>query len=233
MNDKSTKAEDESHEAPTGGETATDTITHEMASTEQSEAPMPEQTATDELVKAEQHEQIATSEKRSNVGEIAAASGAVASAGGITAGVAGACAGGCALVATGGLVGGGAAVAPIAWAGAPAYLGAKAINHYAFNEQEAAESEEKEAREAARKATNIGALVGVGTTATITVSNGIRTAAVFAKLSSVGGLIGAGPVAGGVMLALIPIATAGIAGAGVYYATKKFKKTNIETAVLA
>lgn len=162
------------------------------------------------------------SEQSLNIGEIAAASGAVVSAGGIAAGVAGACAtGGCAIMSAGGFVGGSAAAGPVVMAGAPAYLGAKAINHYAFKDEATLEPEEAQAREAARKATNIGALVGVGTTAAITVSNGFRTAAVMTKLAAIGGMLGGGAVTGGVMLALLPIATAGIAGAGVYYAKKK------------
>lgn len=161
-------------------------------------------------------------ENKLNVGEFAAASGAVVSAGGIAAGIAGACAtGGCAIMSAGSFVGGSAAAGPVVMAGAPAYLGAKAINHYAFKDEATLEPEEAQAREAARKATNIGALAGVGATAAITVSNGFRTAAVMTKLAAIGGMLGGSAVTGGVMLALIPIATAGIAGAGVYYAKKK------------
>ena len=165
-------------------------------------------------------------EKNSSIGEIAAASGAAVSAGGIAAGIAGACAtGGCAVMSAGSFVGGSAAAGPVVMAGAPAYLGAKAINHFAFKHEETLEPEEAEAREAARKATNIGALTGIGATAAITLSNGYRTAAVMTKLASIGATLGGSAVTGAAMLALLPIATAGIAGASVYYAKKKFKQT--------
>lgn len=166
------------------------------------------------------------SEKSINIGEVAAASGAVVSAGGIASGIAGACAtGGCAIMSAGSFVGGSAAAGPVVMAGAPAYLGAKAINHYAFKDEATLEPEEAAARETARKATNMGALVGVGTTAAITVSNGFRTAAVMTKLAAIGSVLGGSAVTGGVMLALLPIATAGIAGAGAYYyAKKKFEQ---------
>ncbi|WP_207252953.1 hypothetical protein [Thiothrix fructosivorans] len=176
-----------------------------------------------EVTKAESElAETSVAENKLKVGEVAAASGAVVSAGGIAAGIAGACAtGGCAIMSAGSFVGGSAAAGPVVMAGAPAYLGAKAINHYAFKDEITLEPEEAQAREAARKATNIGALVGVGATAAITVSNGFRTAAVMTKLAAIGGMLGGSAVTGGVMLALIPIATAGIVGAGVYYAKKK------------
>ena len=88
------------------------------------------------------------SEKNLKIGEIAAASGAVVSAGGIAAGIAGACAtGGCAIMSAGSFVGGSAAAGPVVMAGAPAYLGAKAINHYAFKDEITLEPEEAQARE--------------------------------------------------------------------------------------
>lgn len=156
-----------------------------------------------------------------NATEAASLAGAAVSTGSIGAAVSGAClSGACgiaSMTAAGGVVGASLAAGPTLIAGAPAYVGAKGINHLAFKDQEGLAREESEARRIARTATNIGAVAGIAGTAAISLSRGVKSAAVIAKLTSVGGLVGGGTMTGAVLLAALPIATAGALGAGAYY----------------
>ncbi len=153
-------------------------------------------------------------------GEVAGIAGAVASTGSIAAATTAAClTSGCiiaSMTAAGSVLGASAAAGPVFIAGAPAYVGAKAINRLAFKEGEEFDQEENQARASARRATGIGALGGVFATGAISLSNGFSTSAVVARLVSVGALAGGGSMTGAVLLALLPIATAGALGGAVY-----------------
>ena len=153
-------------------------------------------------------------------GEVAGIAGAVASTGSIAAATTAAClTSGCiiaSMTAAGSVLGASAAAGPVFIAGAPAYVGTKAINRLAFKEREDVDQEENDARASARRATGIGALSGIAATGAITLSNGVSTSAVVARLVSVGALVGGGSMTGAVLLALLPVATAGALGSAAY-----------------
>jgi hypothetical protein len=153
-------------------------------------------------------------------GEAAGLVGAAASTGGIAAATTAAClTSGCiiaSMTAAGAAVGASAAAGPMLIAGAPAYLSTKAINRFAFQARDDFDPLETERRAAARRATGIGALLGVAGTGVISLSGGLSTAAVVQRLRSVGALVGGGSMTGAVLLALLPAATAGAFGVAGY-----------------
>jgi hypothetical protein len=89
------------------------------------------------------------------------------------------------LAAAGGVVGGGMAAAPAVLAAGPAYAGAKIMNETLFKEQPDLSEEERDARAAARTATNIGAAAGVAGAGLVTVAGGASGAAIMGTLARV------------------------------------------------
>ena len=118
--------------------------------------------------------------------------------------------------AAGGVVGGGIAAGPVVMAGAPALIGSQAINRVAFKESEDASESENYARVSARRATNVGAVLGLGGTVAATLSRGLSGPAVATSLKAAGALIGGGAMTGIFVLAAVPVVSAGALGAGVY-----------------
>ncbi len=155
-----------------------------------------------------------------DVGEAAGVVGAVASTGSIAAATTAAClTSGCiiaSMTAAGAVLGGSAAAGPMLIAGAPAYVGTKTINTFVFAEREGSSQAEIGRRAIARRATGYGSLIGVLGIGAITLSEGLSTSAVVGRLVRVGALVGGGSMTGAVLLALLPVATAGAFGATAY-----------------
>lgn len=153
-------------------------------------------------------------------GEAAGVVGAVASTGSIAAATTAAClTSGCIIAsmsAAGAVFGASAAAGPMLIAGAPAYVGTKTINKFVFTEREGLSQAEIDRRAVARRATGYGGLIGVLGIGAITLSEGLSTPAVVGRLVRVGALVGGGSMTGAVLLALLPVATAGAFGATAY-----------------
>ena len=123
------------------------------------------------------------------------------------------------LAAAGGIVGGGMAMGPAVIAAGPAYLGSRGIIQAFFKDGEGLCEQERSARKAARIGTNVGAAAGLAGVGATTIAGGASGAAIMSTLASVGGAVGGGAIAGTLMLAVLPVATA--AGLG-YWIYKKF-----------
>lgn len=155
-----------------------------------------------------------------DVGEAAGVVGAVASTGSIVAATTAAClTSGCiiaSMTAAGAVLGASAAAGPMLIAGAPAYVSTKTINKLAFAEREGLSQTEIDRRAFARRATGYGSLIGVLGVGAVTLSEGFSTSAVVGRLVLVGAFVGGGSMTGAVLLALLPVATAGAFGATAY-----------------
>jgi hypothetical protein len=108
------------------------------------------------------------------------------------------------------------AAAPAVLAAGPAYAGAKIMNETLFKDQPDLCQEERDARSAARTATNIGAVAGVAGAGAVTVAAGASGAAIMSTLAGIGGLVGGGAIAGTAIVAAAPVAVAGAIGYGIY-----------------
>ncbi len=87
---------------------------------------------------------------------------------------------------------------------------------WANKDEAGLELEERNAREAARKAARIGATVGVVGAGAATVAGGTSGAAIMSTLATIGGAVGGGALTGTAVVALAPVAAAGAIGYGVY-----------------
>jgi hypothetical protein len=90
------------------------------------------------------------------------------------------------------------------------------MNETLFKDDPNLESEERDARSAARIATGIGATAGVAGAGVVTIAGGASGAAIMGALAGIGSVVGGGAIAGTAVVALAPIAIAGSIGWGVY-----------------
>ena len=120
------------------------------------------------------------------------------------------------LAAAGGIIGGGMAAGPAALALGPAYAGTQAINKVLFEDKPDLPAKERQARQAGRIATGAGAVAGIAGSGALTVAGGASGAAIIGTLASVGGVVGGGAIAGTALVALAPVASAGLIGYKAY-----------------
>jgi len=127
------------------------------------------------------------------------------------------------LAAAGSVVGGGMAAGPAVLAVGPAYLGVKIMNETLFKDQPELSEKERDARTAARTATNIGAGAGLAGDGAITVASG---AAIMSTLAGIGSVVGGGAIAGATVIVFAPLTAAALAGYGAYEVYKFFGRDN-------
>lgn len=155
-----------------------------------------------------------------SLGTTAAVVGAVGSVAGVSG--AGVMSG---LATAGGAIGGGAAMGPLALALAPAAVSVGAVQ-MALRSDKTLPKEENSARRDGRVASVAGAATGgVGGAAAIAAAGVAGTSAVgiSSGLAAIGGLVGGGMVAGTVTVVAAPAVLAGVAGIGVYLASRRFR----------